>query len=94
MDGAAGAGPGAQGAYHWASPVLWPPCLHMPQPLCPTGREVHHFPSNSRHNSFCESAFPAPNNLWGKRFPLVQTFIQVVPPVSPPPLSRYGACNS
>ena len=72
------------------SPQLGQPCalaqcLHRPQPL-PTCRIILHFPGicTRCHNRFREDAFQAPNNLWETRLPIMQTFIQVVPPVSPP----------
>ena len=66
-------------------PCTLAPCLHRPRPL-PTDREGHDFPGTCtrRHNSFRDSAFPAPNNLWETRLPIKQTFIQVVHQVPPP----------
>ena len=65
-------------------PCVVAPCLQRPQPL-PTGREGRHFPCicTCCRNRFHKSAFPALNNLWETRLPLIQTFTLVVPPLSP-----------
>ena len=58
--------------------------LHLPQPLYPTGRELHHFLGTLRRKRCHENASSAPNNQLELRLPLMQAFVQLVPPASPP----------
>ena len=78
-------------------PPLGKPCArqavarHQRQPLYPTGRQLVHYLGNRRRKLCPENASPAPtrNNLWEPRLPhsmttVMQAFIQLVPPISPP----------
>ena len=93
--GPAGAGPGAQGwappapAQERRAPTIGPALCVGPVPAqAPAFTNRQGRPQLPRHlhpqpQPFREGAFPAPNNLWETRLPIKQTFIQVVPPVSP-----------